>query len=123
MSIFYQTKFLICDKADCFHAPINWVFHKSLVIIGDMHFFHIAVFGYSLNYIFLNQSFGQFKLCLYQRIVTRHIMIITVQVAVKNKSDSAYFRIVIKMIFDNVVFIACPEIFLTSVNSVSDYFL
>ena len=49
-------------------------------------------------------------------------MIFTVKVTVKNKSYAAYAGIAVQLIFDDFIFVSDPEIFFTSVNTVTDDF-
>ena len=90
------------NKPHCLYCPINRVPHESFMVVGDEKLKNLATSRNPLDFVLAYQGFWQLIRCFYQRIVTGHIVITSVKIAVEYKTDITYLFVLFKRVFDNL---------------------
>ena len=80
--------------------------YKSLTVVGNVKREAFAALAKPDDFILTDKGIRQLEFRLYQRVITRHIVIFAIQVAVKYESDFGNVGIRVKFIFDKVTALA-----------------
>ena len=83
-------------KAHRFHVPIHLVPYKALMIVGNVQAKGLAALAYSLDPVLLDKRLRKLEFILHQRIVARHIVVLSVHIVIENQSDLLHILVALK---------------------------
>jgi len=108
------------NKTNLADTPIHRVTYEALMAVVDLNrFYNGAVLVDSLDTVCADQGFRKLEFGLYQRIVAGHVVIIAVEIAIKDQTDLADDILAVKGIANAVSRLADPQILLAAVTSVA----
>ena len=106
-------------KTNLFDAPVHRMSDQPLMVVMDLEGNRFSVFANALHAIGRDQGLRQLEFGLLQGIVAGHILIIAVEIAVKDQSNLSNGGVAIKGIADAVPLVTDPQILLAAVTAVA----